>query len=288
MIRVLGHSRVPILRYDVLETNADNLVSDVVRQSSGVDLGFTNGFRFAPPIPAGVFTEKHLWDLLPMDARIKKGWITGRQLTTYLERELELVFSRDPWKLSGGWGPRASGLDVVFRAYESPGKRVQNIRVHGEPLEADRRYSIAGCEREGEPIDVVCRHRGALDVEFVAPSIHTAIHEYFRDHPAIAPRRDGRARGGPARDGLQPGPGPVEIKRLIVAHRIMPTRVFAPDEKTKEQKADDRCQVGLLPISWSSDNGSHLFVDSVDEGSGGPSSIGTYLTQVAENSAGVL
>ena len=26
---------------------------------------------------------------------------------------------------------------------------------------------------------------------------------------------------------------------------------------------------GLLPISWSSDNGSHLFVDSVDEGSGG-------------------
>ena len=45
---------------------------------------------------------------------------------------------------------------------------------------------------------------------------------------------------------------------------------------------------GLLPISWSSDNGSHLFVNSVDEGSGGFSSIGTYLTQVAENSAGVL
>ena len=44
---------------------------------------------------------------------------------------------------------------------------------------------------------------------------------------------------------------------------------------------------GLLPISWSSDNGSYLFVHSVDEGSGGSSSIGTYLSQVAENSAGV-
>ena len=59
------------------------------------------------------------------------------------------------------------------------------------------------------------------------------------------------------------------------------------------QMADDECQVahdewvGLLPISWSSDNGSHLFVHSVDEGSGGSSSIGTYLSQVAENSAGV-
>src|SRR5271157_2648036 len=45
--------------------------------------------------------------------------------------------------------------------------------------------------------------------------------------------------------------------------------------------------IGLLPISWSSDNGSHLVVHSVDEGSGGSSSIGTYLSQVAENSAGV-
>ena len=49
----------------------------------------------------------------------------------------------------------------------------------------------------------------------------------------------------------------------------------------------NRTLFGLLPISWSSDNGSHLFVDSVDEASGGSSSIGTYLSQVAENSAGV-
>ena len=46
-------------------------------------------------------------------------------------------------------------------------------------------------------------------------------------------------------------------------------------------------RAGLLPISWSSDNGNYLFVDSVDEGSGRSSSIGTYLTQVAANSAGV-
>ena len=44
---------------------------------------------------------------------------------------------------------------------------------------------------------------------------------------------------------------------------------------------------GLLPISWSSDNGSHLFVDTVDAGSSKSSSIGRYLAQVAENSAGV-
>ena len=35
---------------------------------------------------------------------------------------------------------------------------------------------------------------------------------------------------------------------------------------------------GLLSISWSSDNANHLFINSVDEGSGGFSWIGTYLT----------
>src|SRR3954466_13204039 len=45
---------------------------------------------------------------------------------------------------------------------------------------------------------------------------------------------------------------------------------------------------GLLPISWSRDNGSHGCVCSVSDPSFGLSSIGTYLSHVAENSAGVL
>src|SRR5271166_5611305 len=60
-----------------------------------------------------------------------------------------------------------------------------------------------------------------------------------------------------------------------------------PQSGRQEGSATARGCRGLLPISWSSDNGSHLVVHSVDEGSGGSSSIGTYLSQVAENSAGV-
>ena len=41
-----------------------------------------------------------------LDARMKKGWVSGKELRAYLEHELELVFASDPWKLSGGWGPR--------------------------------------------------------------------------------------------------------------------------------------------------------------------------------------
>lgn len=193
MNEVVARSETPIMRYDVLETNADDFIAEVVRQAGHADIGFTNGFRFAPPIAAGPITEGDLWSLLPLDARIKTGWVTGRELRAYLEHELELVFSEDAWKLSGGWGPRFSGMKIRFAAKAPPGHRVQSIEVGGKPIADDAHYTIAGCERAGEPLDVICRLRGAHDPRVVAPSIHTAMRAYLKAHPVIAPRRDGRA-----------------------------------------------------------------------------------------------
>jgi len=191
---VLGYTDVPILRYDVLETNADDLIADAVREAAGADLGFTNGFRFGTPIPAGPITEDDLWNLLPLDARLKLGWVTGRELHAYLEHELELVFSADPWKLSGGWGPRASGLDVTFAAGAPPGQRVRSLTVGGRPLADDARYTMAGCERAGEELDIVCRLHGAHDVHVLPLTVHQVMRAYLHAHPHVAPRRDGRAR----------------------------------------------------------------------------------------------
>jgi len=70
-----------------------------------------------------------------MDARMKIGWITGQQLMAYLERELELVFSKDPWKLNGGWGVRASGMTMVFKASAEPGRRL--VYSWGDGTESD-------------------------------------------------------------------------------------------------------------------------------------------------------
>ncbi len=86
----------------------------------------------------------------------------------------------------------------------------------------------------------------------------------------------GPTAGGPARESQGGDSNRLQIPFLWLAddHKLA-AEVYGP--------AGD-----LLPISWSSHNGGHLFVDSVDSGSGRFSSIGTYLTQVAENSAGVL
>jgi 2',3'-cyclic-nucleotide 2'-phosphodiesterase (5'-nucleotidase family) len=192
MAEPTGTTETLLMRYDVLETTADAFITDAVREIANADIGFSNGFRFGVPIPPATITEADLWSLLPMDARMKMGWITGQQLMAYLERELELVYSKDPWKLNGGWGVRASGMTMVFKASAEPGRRLVSVKVNGRDVEDGQRYTIAGCEREGEPLDMICRHPGTHDARVLPLSVHQALRQYLKAHPAIAPRRDQR------------------------------------------------------------------------------------------------
>jgi S-sulfosulfanyl-L-cysteine sulfohydrolase len=192
MAKQTGRTETVLMRYDLLETTADDFIADAVRETAKADIGFTNGFRFGVPVRPQAITEADLWNLLPMDARMKRGWVTGKELRDYLEKELEMVYSKSPFKLNGGWGPRASGMAIAFDALAGYGRRVVSIKINGREVEADGRYTIAGCEREGEPMDVICRHRGTHDPQVLPLSVHEALEEYLRVHPVIAPRRDGR------------------------------------------------------------------------------------------------
>ncbi|MHA3771480.1 bifunctional metallophosphatase/5'-nucleotidase [Verrucomicrobiota bacterium sgz303538] len=192
MNEVVGETKHLLMRYDVLETNTDFFVADVVRKMTGADIGFTNGFRFGPPIPPGPVTVGDLWNMLPLDSRMKVGWIMGKQLRDYLENELELVFSKDAWTLSGGWGPRPAGMTMVITSKNPKGKRLVSLKVNDREVKDDDRITIAGCERDGEPLDVVCRLRGVHDVRYAPQSIHKAMLAYLKKNPVITAQRSGR------------------------------------------------------------------------------------------------
>ena len=194
MDKQVGRTETLLMRYDLLETTADDFIADAVREMAKADIGFTNGFRFGVPVPPERITEADLWNLLPMDARMKSGSVTGKELRDYLENELEMVYSKSAFKLNGGWGPRASGMAIVFNARADYGRRVVSIKVNGVEVNADAHLTIAGCEREGEPLDVICRHRGTHGVQVLPMSIHEALDLYLQTHSTIAPKRDGRER----------------------------------------------------------------------------------------------
>lgn len=187
----LGMLTEGVGRYDVVETTLDNLLADALRDATGTEIALSNGFRFGAPIQAGQLTEAHLYDFYPVVTNLKTGEVTGQQLLDFWERELENVFAKDASKRFGGWVPRPSGMHMTFRAYGDKGSRVQDVTIHGEPLDPERIYTITACEREGDQEHMVCRIPHVSNPRVHTLDAHEAVRQYLRKHPEItAPARD--------------------------------------------------------------------------------------------------
>lgn len=192
---LIGQTQVPLMRYNVVETNLDDVLSDALRESAGTEIALSNGFRFSPPLPAGPIRESDLWDWYPITTKLKVGEVSGSQLQAFWERELEHVFASDPAKLFGGWLPRPSGMSVRFAAHAPAGRRVQEIRVGGEPLESDRLYTLAACEREGDAPNKLCRIPDVKNPRVLALDAHEAVRRYLAKHSPLPAPEGHRAVG---------------------------------------------------------------------------------------------
>jgi sulfur-oxidizing protein SoxB len=183
MNRVIGHTSIALERYGVLETSADDMLTDAIRRETGADIALSNGFRFAHPIEAGPVTEADLWQLYPVASRIKVGTVTGSQLRAFWESEIEHVFAEDPARLFGGWLPRVSGMRVEFDVKASAGQRVRRLLVDGQDVVDGRGYRVAACEREGDADDTLCRIPKAKDVRVLGRDIHDVVRAYLAKVP---------------------------------------------------------------------------------------------------------
>jgi 2',3'-cyclic-nucleotide 2'-phosphodiesterase (5'-nucleotidase family) len=196
--RVVGTTRTPLLRYYVIETPMDNLITDALHWKFETDFAVSNGFRFCPPLvpPAGgeaAITNDYVWSMLPVDSVLKTGVVTGRQIRDWLETELENTFAKDAAKRFGGWLVRFKGLVVTFTAGNRQGERVRQVKINGEPLALDRRYTMLGCEREGDPDNIVCRLPNVANARRLDASVHDVLIEYLSTHSPVAPVIEGRA-----------------------------------------------------------------------------------------------
>ena len=196
--RVVGRTTTPLVRYYVIETPMDNLITDALHWKFQTDFAVSNGFRFCPPLvpPAGgeaAITNDYVWSMLPVDSVLKTGVVTGQQIRDWLENELENAFAKDPAKRFGGWFVRFKGLTVTFTARNRQGERVRSATMNGEPLALDRRYTMLGCEREGDPDNIICRLPNVAEPRRLDVSIHDVLTEYLLTHSPVAPVIEGRA-----------------------------------------------------------------------------------------------
>lgn len=190
--QIVGRTETPLFRKGILESSMDNLIADAVREATGADIGLTNGFRFSYPVPPGPITEEDLFNVFPMDAPIKIGTLTGRQLKAFWEDGLDQVFAADAYGQRGGWGPRASGMTIRVRLGAPKGQRVIEMKVGGVPVADDRRYTVASCDRPGDPLERLCRFDGAADARTLPTTIQQAMRQYLKAHPVVRPEAEGR------------------------------------------------------------------------------------------------
>ncbi len=199
MQTVIGTSTTSLVRYFVMETPMDNLITDAIKWKFKPDIALSNGFRFCQPLAVdpktGVasITKEFLWNMLPVNSEAKTGVVTGKQVWDWLEKELQNAFAKDPSKRFGGWFVRYNGMEVNFTIGNEFGKRVNSIKVGGEPIDLTKEYSIVACEREGDPDDTLCRIEHIKNPKKSVLFMHDVIIEYLKDHSPVAPKVEGRA-----------------------------------------------------------------------------------------------
>ncbi len=195
----IGYSTVPLYRYFVVENTIDTLILDALASKIPVDIVLSNGFRFCPPrstpdhtgnIP---ITEAYLFDMLPVDAPVRTGKVTGKVLRKWLEKELNNVFSADASMRFGGWLIKFKGMQMAFHAFGEAGKRIQWVKVKGEPLHDERVYTISACERDGDPPNVLCRITEVTDGQNLPFTLHQVLKEYLAANSPVTPVPHGNA-----------------------------------------------------------------------------------------------
>lgn len=197
--RVIGTTTTPLLRYFVMETPMDNLITDAIQWKFKPDIALSNGFRFCQPLAVdpkkgkAAITKEFLWNMLPVDSEAKTGVVTGKQVWDWLEKELQNAFAKDPSKRFGGWFVRYAGMEVNFTINNEYPKRVNAVTIGGLPIDLNKEYSIVACEREGDPDDTICRMEKVKAPKRLGVLMHEVIESYLREYPSVAPKLENRA-----------------------------------------------------------------------------------------------
>ena len=191
---VAGATRVPLdgisQHLRSTETNLGNLVADAIRADAKADISIANGgsIRGNRVFPAGPLTRRTLIEIQPFDNVICVLALPGRVVLEALNHGVSSL------PTANGMFPQVSGLTMSVEPSAPPGDRVRDVKVNGQPLEANKIYTVAIPDFllkqgdgytmfVGQPVRVA-PEAGAL--------ISNVLEQYIAARQAVAPAVEGR------------------------------------------------------------------------------------------------
>lgn len=181
--QVVGHIGHALSRYQSLHCSMDDLLLDAIASAAGTEIAFSNGWRYGAPVPPGPITLNDLWNIIPTNPPVETVELTGNEIRTMLEENLERTFSADAYEQMGGYVKRCRGVKLYAKIENPLGSRVERLFVLGARVDPKRIYTVAFVTAQGVP-GKFGRNRKTLDMRAI-----DALQQYLQ-RPGTGTRGD--------------------------------------------------------------------------------------------------
>ena len=154
----------------------DQLILDALMAVKDAEIGFSPGFRWGTTLlPGQTILREHLMDQTAITyPHVTLNEITGADIKAILEDVCDNLFNLDPYLQQGGDMVRVGGMTYTCDPTAATGKRISDMRLNGKPLDAGKRYKVAGWA----PVAEGATGEPAWDV----------VERYLKDRKTITPR----------------------------------------------------------------------------------------------------
>jgi len=135
-----------LFRRGTFNGSFDQMIVEALRQTQDAEIALSPGFRWGTTLLPGDIIRFE--DVMAQTAItypiVTRSQVSGRQLQANLEDIADNRFNTNPYLQQGGDMVRSSGISYSIDTRAKMGKRIQNLAVNGNPVSANKIYTVAG------------------------------------------------------------------------------------------------------------------------------------------------
>ena len=124
----------------------DQLILDGLMAEKNAEIAFSPGFRWGTTLlPGQPITLEQLMNQTAITyPYVTASELSGETIKVILEDVADNLFNPDPYYQQGGDMVRVGGLQYTCEPAAAMGSRISGLTLKGSPLQADKRYKVAG------------------------------------------------------------------------------------------------------------------------------------------------
>jgi sulfur-oxidizing protein SoxB len=155
----------------------DQLILDALMESKGAEIAFSPGFRWGTTLlPGEPITFEHVMNQTAITyPATTLNELSGEAIKTILEDICDNLFNPDPYLQQGGDMVRVGGMQYTCDPTRSIGHRICDMSLNGKPLDAEKKYQVAGWAPVGEGL--------------TGQPVWEILTDYLRSKKEVAPSR---------------------------------------------------------------------------------------------------